>query len=386
MINNRYNKYLILLYVGVLLFCGCEKAKHSPYNKYGDKIDSLNIEEHSILYQENEFGLHSYSTTTYRETDSALYIIGYNHFEHSLDYFDITKGKMVSSLSLDREGVNGVVDKVCAMYPCGNDSLWVYDHVYIYLLNGDGKVQKKLFLGNYDQVKIENNHAMHTAKFLYDSTSSLIRYLNKSKDSFYITELSVEDGVIKGEYALTPSVVNDDGKKKFANMEAPNVLFQDERIVYNYPYESTIYVLDLKTKEHFKFGGESRFTTNVASECSDIHDYSKWERHGITNTHFYDVMYMPNLNMYARLHLSGVEFEADKNLSELGDSRELFLMLFDDEFNILGEFNLGNKTYNYFTGWCCLPNGLLIFKDNSLSGTEEYESILFDVITSVAVK
>ena len=88
---------------------------------------------------------------------------------------------------------------------------------------------------------------------------------------------------------------------------------------------------------------------------------------------------MPDLNLYVRLHLGGVDIDTNKSLSELGDSRVLYLMLFDHEFNIVGEYKLKEKTYNYFTGWCTLLNGLLIFKDNALSELTDYDGSQFDI-------
>lgn len=378
--KNKQNVLLLMSFeMCVLFFCGCVGTTHAPQNSYGLPVDSLIVEEHTISFQDEWLGLQSYSCTTHWKTDSVDYIVGYNHFEHALDCFDVTNGEMVRSIPLHREGVDGVVDKICSMFPFSDDFIWVYDHVHFYLLDSDGEVHQKIAWNEYDSVIIEANHAMHTAQFVYNQMSASLLFPIRKNDRFYIYEWSLETEEVINEYLLFPSVYNLKGDKKFANMDAPNVKFLNDKVVYNYPYESTIYTLDLKTGEQLMYGGASQYTANVADECSDWNDYSKWERHGITNTHFYDVMYMPDLNLYVRLHLGGVDIDTNKSLSELGDSRVLYLMLFDHEFNIVGEYKLKEKTYNYFTGWCTLSNGLLIFKDNALSELTDYDGSQFDI-------
>jgi hypothetical protein len=49
------------------------------------------------------------------------------------------------------------------------------------------------------------------------------------------------------EYRLSPSVVAPCLDNRYANMNDVNVNFNDSLIVYNYPIESHIYVLDMKT-------------------------------------------------------------------------------------------------------------------------------------------
>lgn len=54
-------------------------------------------------------------------------------------------------------------------------------------------------------------------------------------------------------------------------------------------------------------------------------NYEQWERHNIENPHFYDLMYLPQTGMYARLHLGGIEFDATRDIQNLMDDRDLYL-------------------------------------------------------------
>lgn len=366
--------------MNVWIFIGCTKSKHSLPNSYGKMIADLKVDEVVVPFHENSLGLKSYSTTTCWEMDSVSAFVGYNHYTHSLDFFSLTEGEMLRSIQLSKEGPDGVFDKVCSIYPYKEDSIWIYDHVNFYLIDSKGCVRKKLFFGDVDLIKVETNHRMHTAKFAYNPHRHSLSILVAKDKGFAVNEYSVENGRIMHEFHLQPSVCNVDGDRKFADMNCPNISFSDKKIIYNYPYESTIYVLNLQTKEHLKFGAASQYCTNIAGECSNQNDYSAWERYGMVNTHFFDVMYLYDRKVYVRPHLNGVEYNTNKSLQELGDSRDLYLMFFDENFQIIGEFKMKDRTYSYFTAWCALSNGLLLFKDNSLSEIEEYDKMLVDII------
>ena len=118
----------------------------------------------------------------------------------------------------------------------------------------------------------------------------------------------------------------------------------------------------------------------MAGKCESKRDYSKWERHSVENPHFYDVMYLSALGIYARLHLSEGEFDTTKSLLDLESGRDLYLTLFDRDFTLLGEDKLPSRRYSYFTGWGAINDGLVIFVDNILDKNEKTEELAFDIV------
>lgn len=380
MLHRLKFKSLMLMLMIVWIFTGCMKSGQSLPNNYGKMISGLNFHEISIPFHENLLGLKSYSTTSYWPLDSIGTIVGYNHYTHSLDFLNLKESRLSHVIQLSKEGPNGIYDKVCGIYPYKKDSIWIYDHINFYLIDNVGNVRKKIFLGDRDLIRIDTNHRMYTAKFAYNASKHSLSFLVDKGNGYAINEYSIDDGQIINEYNLLPSVYNKDGKQMFADMNCPNVSFTNEKIIYNYPYESTIYVFNLQTKEHVKYGASSQYTTNIANECSNAQNYKMWEKHGVTNTHFYDVMYLSDLQIYVRPHLKGIDYNSKKSFQELGDSRELYLMYLNADFQIIGEFKMKDFTYSYFTGWCALPDAVLLFKNNSLSALEEYDKMLIDII------
>ena len=137
--------------------------------------------------------------------------------------------------------------------------------------------------------------------------------------------------------------------------------------------------MDRKSGEQKVFEADSRFTKNVAEKC-ESGNYEQWERHNIENPHFYDLMYLPQTGMYARLHLGGIEFDATRDILNLMDDRDLYLTFFDKDFVVVGEAKLPSHRYNYFTGWMETNDGVALFVDNSLDENEKTEELVLDIV------
>ena len=103
----------------------------------------------------------------------------------------------------------------------------------------------------------------------------------------------------------------------------------------------------------------SRFCKNKADKCESKEDYTKWEKHGVVNPHFY----LPARDMYIRLHVGEEEYNTSKKLNDILAGRKLYLTVFDNQFNILGESELATKRYSLLTGWCMTSDALLLEYD-----------------------
>ena len=56
------------------------------------------------------------------------------------------------------------------------------------------------------------------------------------------------------------------------------------------------------------YKADSDYTSNKAQKCKSKTDYTEWQRHGFENPHFFDIMYLPTCDMYARLHVDAIDF------------------------------------------------------------------------------
>ena len=363
-----------------LVSCVSNNEGNVPNNKYGDLVEfslkEVNISSSEVLQ------LKDYPITGFIGTDSLQSIVGYNYRTHSLDKIRLYGNPCISSLQLSKEGPNGVFPRVKSICPVSDDSIWVYDGTFISLLNNCGEICHKISFPSDVQVLLETNYAMHTGKLCYDREKSSLYYPVLRADSVYVDEYDLSKDTTVCSYFLKPSLINPDNVAEYGDLRFTNVNVVNGKIIYNYPYESTIYLLDIKTGKYSEIGAASKYTSNIAPRCDSQTDYSVWQRYGLENTHFYDVMYLPDLQIYARFHVEGKSLSASEKLTQsFLDSKSLYMMLFNSDFHIIGETKMKVHTYSPFTSWCALSDAISLFKNNSLSDSLDYEVLSLDLIS-----
>ena len=368
--------YIILLFCLFLVSCTGNKKQT---NQESTSEIELDIEE--VLFPVSEvLNLKSYHLSSAFHGDSLNLLYGYNYKLHALDCVDINQ-HTISEITLSDQGESAIMRRVCGLFVQTPDSIWLYDDTQrAFLLNDKGEVLRivdlRESLKEGEQVLINSNYAMSTARLYYDGDSNSLLYgvkdFSTSPASFKVRETFLNDAISSIDYPLQASVVVPDvSEGDYANMSDPNINFADGKIVY---------IIDRGNRKSEVIVADSHYTKNVAGKCESKRDYSKWERHSVENPHFYDVMYLSALGIYARLHLSEGEFDTTKSLLDLESGRDLYLTLFDRDFTLLGEEKLPSRRYSYFTGWGAINDGLVIFVDNILDKNEKTEELAFDIV------
>ena len=316
-------------------------------------------------------------------------LYGYNYKIHGLDCFNL-KNMQSSQITFLGDGNSAVVRPVTGVYVQSLDSIWIYDGSQrALLLDRQGQllnaVNLRDGLTSDEQVLIDCNFAISTSKLYYDEQHKSLLYgiqdTSTSPYSFKVREVFLNGSFPPVMYLLQSSVsVSDVSGGDYGNMNGINISFSDDDILYNYPVESHVYVLDRRTKQTKVVDADSRFTKNVAGKCRSRSDYSQWIRHAVENPHFYDIIYLPEREMYVRLHLGEHTFDATLDADALMDDRNLYMTLFDKEFNIVGECSLATHRYNYYTAWTAVGKGLLVFVDNLMSSETKTDRLEMDII------
>lgn len=327
--------------------------------------------------------LPSYNLTAYyRDTTEWLY--GYNYRMHALDCYDL-QNKRITQLPFQKEG-GSAVNRIYGLHVCSPDSIWVFDETQrALLLNGKGEVLRSVLLteGMEDGqfAIVDRNYAMSSADLYYDQTRRSVLFCAKDQStspaSFFVREVFLDSLPAKHYPLQLPAEIPNVGEREYPYMGQPNVTFLPDKILYNYPVESHVYVMDRTSGETRTYDADSNYTKNQA-EPSDWKTYADCEKHRVENPHFYEVRYIPDRDMYIRLHVNGQAFDATKDLGELLASKKLYLTVFDNQFSVVGESELASNRYCLFTGWCATSDALLLFVDNPLLKEEKGEYLEYD--------
>ncbi|RGK25480.1 DUF4221 domain-containing protein [Bacteroides intestinalis] len=376
-----------LLLVCFSFLISCQFAGNKKEIGYGEEVQ-LNVKE-VVVPSSDVLNLKSYYLSFVYQSDSLQMLYGYNYKIHGLDCFNL-KNMQSSQITFLGDGNSAVVRPVTGLYVQSLDSIWIYDGSQrALLLDRQGQllnaVNLRDGLTSNEQVLIDCNFAISTSKLYYDGQHKSLLYgiqdTSTSPYSFKVREASLNGSFPPVTYLLQSSVsVSDVSGGDYGNMSGINISFSDDDILYNYPVESHVYVLDRRTKQTKVIDADSRFTKNVAGKCRSRSDYSQWIRHAVENPHFYDVMYLPEKEMYVRLHLGEHTFDATLDADALMDDRNLYLTLFDKELNVIGESRLAVHRYNYYTAWTAMGKGILVFVDNLMSSATKTDKLEMDVI------
>ena len=373
-------KFIFFILIAFLASCMEQKSQ----NKIKNNIVEVEVEEMKFPPQ-TVLQLKSYYLSSAVHTDSADFLIGYNYRLHSLDYMNL-QSKEVTQTILSDEGPDAVIS-LTGLYANSLDSIWMSDESErVFLLDNAGQIKTTVNLKEYlqdtEQLLINTNHAMFTSHLYYNEIRQSLMFLVKkmASQTFVVRELFLDKGKDAIDYELEPSRIIPDITSGYAFINAPNVNFTTTDIIYNYPLESSVYTLDIQTGERKYVPAQSQYTENIVERVEPGTDYSTIEKCRIQNPHFFDVMYIPKLKKYVRLHLGGVDFDEKRGRDELMNDRILYLMIFDEKMKVLGESKLLEHRYNNFTGWSVSYNGVALFVDNILDEEDDTEDLAIDVI------
>lgn len=367
--------YIVLSVVTFSLFsCGKSKNKLQVLSL----IDSLKISSKHIPFTDSLPLLQSYYLSCSYPYIDSLAIMGYNFKTHALDIFSSVK---VDRIQLEHHGINAIIGRPVSITPISKDSIWIYDKIAFYLINSEGKVlhkhkeEKNIFL--------DSNYAMHTAHIgWYDN--DILLYPIDNNGRFFVEYYSLEKNKVIKEVALDFPDCNNNGKNSYADMKYPNVTFANNKVIYNYPYDSSVRTIDLSTGEKHEYEVNSQFAEKSLKPYKGSSSMENWLKYDWGNVHFYEVSYIPRLNLYVRFMLDGIDIDKHKDKQTIVDARKLYVTFMDKNFNLVGEFSLVDKRYSNFHGWCILSNAIIIYVDNLLGKT--HEDLVFDVIIPISKK
>lgn len=376
--------WVILFLTGLSI--SCSNKDKSTKSTVSNKID-LSTEE--IKFAPSEvLNAEAYNINASCLVDGNTWIVGYNRHIHSLDFIKLST-KEIFQTKLEKKGEASVLRPV-SIYAHNLDSIWIYDQIgQLILMDNKGLIKQTENLnkqtGPSEKITINTNHAMYTSKLYYNQTRRSLFYIVQKDNSFYAKESPLDPKSPIKYYPLSsPYTTHKEVSSNFGNMDGVNATFTDNQILYNYPIESVFYVYNILTGENKLIESYSAYTQNTVKPLATaVNDYSKWERHGLENPHFYEVMYIPKYKMYMRLHLKETEFDKNKSVAELSDNRELYLTCWNESFQFLCEVMLPGHRYNYYTGWCGLYDGLLLYVNNTTSKDELNDLLKIDVVRPI---
>lgn len=365
--------YLFLLLPLCLLSCngnnsGTSKSVDEP------EVVEVSIDSVSVAGDTSKLHLQSYNPTSYLDQNRSVY--GYNYKRHGLDVIDMAGLKVDRFIPFEHHGPDAVNMQVAGLKALSPDTIAIYDGIAVCLIDSMGKVRDRIKLSDDYYCNIETNSRMNITDFNIDFDKHTETYpaVNHEK-GFEVVVYDFGSGSVLKNVRLRKPV--SEGKHGF--MGAPNVTFNKDLAIYNYPFESDIYVYDMSADSTRVIHAKSNFVDEVMPE-SKGNTSELLERYGMENFFHSPLYYLEKEGKYVMVTLDGAPVEPNGDIAEAIYGRKLYAMYFDKDFNPVGECELPQNRYNPFVGWFTTPEYLGFFVENVFHPVDE-DTILIDKVT-----
>ena len=289
--------------------------------------------------------LSSYSRLQPYIRNGEMYVVGYNHFEHYYDFINLSGGKHFS-VELQREGADGVLTP--SDFVVLQDEIVCKNQEGVIVVGMDGKVKHRLPM--QELVHPENVYSATPRT----ATLGNYNYWDADGNRVFIPLYPLVSGVPAGKiydaekHTLEPLPFSypdsiQQAIQSLGSLSAPSVNGDADRIVYNYPISSKVYLYDWKTKDTKVIDMRSLTVSNEL----DISEFNIPDQKGrftkeMLSSRFNWVHYHAESGRYYRVHLASIE-----SMKKMFD-RKSYLMVYDEKKNETKEYLLPEDFSNVY--------------------------------------
>jgi hypothetical protein len=365
--------------------CSLKKDQSVFENKIADiRWDSIIIE----ISGHEMPTYYNFSSLLSKITSEYPVFVGYNNYEHSFDYFDLSAQKLIKKVNLEYEGPNGI-RKLGNFSFINHDSILIFESMYFYKIDVEGIVylRKKnsdlekgrdfQFINEISMQFPENNLCYANGRIYSHVVPLKAQFWEKEfYDKPFIASISLESNYVDFLNIKYPYEANPD--RLFGYLLKPYILKKGNDLIYNFPFSSKIYKYDLRKNSFSVFDGKSQFTKNE-SEPLDFNLFKgklashEIGKHFINSLHFHKMVYDSHKRLFYRVHTKKVETPGN-------DKKPLtlkYLCIFDKDLNKIAETELDNKlfTNNYIPS----KNGI-IFQVANYDNIKDINKLKFKIL------
>lgn len=306
---------------------------------------SQNFEEGALYYDTIEVSidypfLSKYTQHSAYVKHDTLFWSGYNHMTHSIDIFDLTNLKACQSIQLEKEGPNSIIDVInftiadtLLLFIDYQNNLNLYSRLNNNVLKRISPVADTEYRMYYNGV-LSGSYISSVSMRLKES--SLMFPIFPIKDQAIDDLLAVEMDLSTLKQSYLPLKYPDEMKEDltfYSSLSFISLMNYDDRIVYNFPYSSNVYVYWKNNASINILPMESKMTDNKTRKLESpnrrLRELFKYEDETLR---FREPYYCKEYDKYLRVHHDYV----DKNTEQ----RESFLMSYNNTTKKTTEYKL----------------------------------------------
>ena len=360
LLKYRIMKGFHILAAIIILLSSCNNGK--TFNGAIDK--GLRFDTMSIVIDYpylSSYTLHS----SYVKLDT-LFWSGYNHMTHCIDIFDLTNKKAHKTIQLEKEGPNGIIN--FSNYILADSFLVFADYQNeISLFSIPNKIVYKrltpvpnsmyrlcyngLLSGTYNSsvsMRLHNNSLIFPIYPIKGQNTDDILAVNLELSTYQYSNLpfTYPDGMIEDF-------------SQYGSLTYISLMNYKDRIVFNFPYSSNIYIYDKSSSQIKSIPLDSKSTKNKSKKMTALkRDYSEVFKYEDETLRFRETYYFDKSNKYVRIHHNDINNETN--------IRDTYLITYNNATQNVEEY----KIPPFFSHIYFAANENLVFLLNSSNDNE----------------
>ena len=382
------NLFLIILATFCLL--SCTSSRENNPDRY---IKSLvKLKKITLPIDENTYYL-SMSIFQFEENDTEYLFFGnFEKRQHEILIYDIKNLNLNKRIPLEKEGPNGI-PAICGCIPFFDSKTFLisqHNVGRVTIADREGNVLRRY---NMKQTTSKNElwadsrfgmSFFHIPSFTKDSivyfSNGYFRRKRLNRDDWktipMFNSLNLKNGHVGTLPINYPDIFEDDVKVPAGGGYnfTYDYNYKQGRLVCSLTgYDSIMVTDDLK---HVRwYNGKSRYLKSVRPRVYEANGFD-WLRESKGGIKYHNIMYDKYRDVYYRIAEFPYEFKANESPFDDPKGREFSVIVFDKDFNIIGETKFPGNKYLYkmsFVG----RDGLYISENNEANPEFDEDKLVF---------
>jgi|GEM_PF-6267657 len=346
-------KKISLCILAALMILSCFCTSDDEFSS----VEKVMISGHSID-QKNFIFNDFYRVFQVKEIEKEEYLIGYNRNGHQLELYNLSQNSPFGFITLKKAGPDGV-PTVSNLYVHNLDSIFILSFHKLLLINQAGKILKSIRINNSNSSEV-NGINFDQLVFCGSTENMNSMYFDDQTNRLFIPTKSVRSASEEIHYQpslfgyldlntldYTPIDISypEEFKDRVFPLAKPNISFYKERVIYNFPFSSEIFVYDINKRSAQSFPAKSKLSKNLSESIA----YSKRNKDMellreifTRNPTFYKVIYDGYRKVYYRWHFAENDGGGPAGAGRRGP---LVFGILDEDFDVIYEEVMENIYY-----------------------------------------
>ena len=386
----KRNNILVISLICLLCLSSCQSKTETPTASYD--IELVEAKKITLPIDENTYYL-SLSIFQFEEENKEYLLFGnFEKKQHEILIYDIENQNLHKRIPLEKEGPNGI-PSICGSIPFVDSNTFLisqHNAGRVTIADGEGNVVRYYNMRQSGKRNALWADCRFGISFFYapSFTKDSIVYFS---NLFFIRErlnhddwktlpmfnsLNLRNGHVGTLPINYPDIFEDDVKIPAGGGYnfTYDYNYRQNRLVCSLTgYDSIMVSDDLKQVRWYN--GKSRYLESIRPKVYEANSFD-WLRESKGSTKYHNIMYDKYRDVYYRIAEFPYEFKSNESPFDDPKGREFSIIIFDKDFNIIGETKFPGNKYLYkmsFVG----RDGLYISENNLANPDFDEDKLVF---------